>query len=91
MERPDLHHQTGYGMKLPLTHCPVCNALERMARHERRVGDLIFVYTRCSTCRSEFPIETLSGAQKRQRERAERERRRALRGQSRLRRWPSGP
>lgn len=75
-------------MKLPLVHCPSCNALERFSRRERHTGDLIYVYTACLTCRTEFPIETLTQAEKRQRQRAERERRHSLRGSHRLRRAP---
>lgn len=72
-------------MKLPRANCPVCNALERLTPHERRIGDRIYVYTRCGTCRSEFSIATYSIEEKRQRERAERERRRVIRAHVRLR------
>ena len=87
---PALHHH-GRIMRLPPANCPACNSLQRLARHERQIGNSIQVYTRCSACRSEFVLEVLTVEEKRQRQRAERERRHALRSQSRLRRWPSRP
>jgi ssDNA-binding Zn-finger/Zn-ribbon topoisomerase 1 len=67
-------------MRFPLTNCPNCNALERLARKEERIGDMIHAYTRCNTCRTVFPIETISADEQRRREKAERERRRQIRG-----------
>lgn len=72
-------------MKLPPTNCPMCNALERFARKERRIGDLIYVYTRCGTCRTEFSIEAYNVEEERQRERAHLERIRKARARHGLR------
>jgi ribosomal protein L37AE/L43A len=73
-------------MRVPPTNCPVCNAMERFARKERRIGDRLYVYMVCHTCRTEFPIGVYTPEQERQQKRAERERRRALRANQGLHR-----
>ena len=72
-------------MKSMPTNCPVCNAMERFARKERRIGDRLYVYIRCSTCRTEFPLGVYTPEQERQQKREERERRRQIRANQGLR------
>jgi hypothetical protein len=70
----------------PPANCPVCNSLQRFSRKQQLIGNRIYVYTRCLTCRTVFPIANYSDIERRAQLRGERDRRRSIRSTHRGRR-----